>query len=134
MPTPNDLLNARIARLKGWSQYGSPDDVTKCWQDEKGTIRDLPNWTGTLDGIKVLMRELQENASPGTHWFWGWYIPTQLFEVGLLAGRTLYTVGEFHSPFEKPGECVGMAYVSMKEKKEETDDKKAGPTGQMCAV
>ena len=113
MPAPSDL-DARIARLKGWSRYGSPDDVSKCWQDERGTIRSLPNWTGTLEGVAELLTDLSETFS----FPWRlWPEPDGWKCFGLdFANHAC----KFSSPKERPGECVALAWLSMKEK-EETD-------------
>ena len=113
MPVPSDLcINERIALAKGWSTI-------------QVRIGALPNFVGTLEGVAGLMRELQEEQDrknearlyrTDARLIWSWtYLPDKKEYLCILENEVGYEYEAFVSPSDRPGDCVGNAYLSMKE-------------------
>ena len=113
MPAPTDLsINDRIALAKGWTYYEYEErDVARSWFDPKGASRSRLDWTGTLEGVSGMLRELHE---AGRRCSWSYNIhthkyicieDTEFFDDDVIA----------ESPEDHPGDCVGDAWLSVKE-------------------
>ena len=135
MPAPNDR-NSRIALAKRWTYHAiavccaqacsvwEPDIYTH-WSDPSGTYRELPDYVGTVEGLAGLMRELQQeqdrrdNLNPYVHmdggaiWFWRYFARRKEYLcISENEFDRTYHAG-FSSPEDRPGDCVGEAYLSM---------------------
>ena len=136
MPAPNDR-NALIALVKGWTWiardpvietgWGRLDlsrlspDVGE-WRNPQGEPAMHPDFVGTLEGVAGMLSEL--NSLRGQCWVWivnpeggtgtQYTIenPASCFRIDATA--PLYPP-RFDSPRDRPGDCVGEAYLSMKE-------------------
>ena len=129
MPAPNDR-NDRIALAKGWRwqpasviELNPPGEInfacTDHWIDVEGNIRsDVPDFVGTLEGVSGMLWELG-------NWEWlpmtkerAWWLPQsiqdQITEHFIcLPHQRIQPI--FISPVDRPGDCVGEAWLSMKE-------------------
>jgi len=136
MTAPNDL-NDRIAKAKGWTWiarepvietgWGRLDlrqlspDVGE-WRDPRGQVDFRPDFTGTLKGLAGLMQELQSRRKPMSQWAWYWNERKQRFVMRYawfrrrLFRRQIHAT--FYSPKDRPGDCVGEAWLSVFEKEE----------------
>ncbi|MFH1484683.1 MAG: hypothetical protein ABIH46_01305 [Chloroflexota bacterium] len=130
MLAPTDR-NSRIALAKGWTWLDIPEMaedaegyavsplVLTHWRNPAGKPELLPDWTGTLEGMAELMRELNERAKARSqHWVWGSNVG------GLVSGpRDGYYCAKhglggdyfkwFWSDKEHPGDCVDDAWLSV---------------------
>jgi len=141
MPASNDR-NARIALANGWrracyrqrtphpnrceKELGPwcetcPLNVWEEWIDPAGKPTKRPDFVGTLEGVAGMMRELQARRRPMSQWAWYWNDRKQRFEMRYAAWRrSLFrrqVLAVFHSPSDRPGDCVGDAWLSVFEKK-----------------
>lgn len=125
MPAPN-TLNARIAIAKGWTWQ---DCKWFAWHDSKGRLGEPPDFVGTLAGLAGLMRELNEHAKKDRqYWWWSqnaYHLVDAPRDAFICVRHGLYAdahflVPWFWSPDDRPGDCVGKAWLS--EIGEETDD------------
>ena len=111
-------VNDRIAKAKGWEwrpkaqMYVSPNG--SLYADA------APNYVGTLEGVAGMLRELNEGEEAPVYWTWG-YCPLEetvpmspCYIVTQHCGDVYCTV-QAHSDPTHPGDCVGEAYLSMKE-------------------
>ena len=147
MPVP-DTLNARIALAKGWTwhekivgrgwvRYGHVKDGADFstripsethWLSPQSEPAVLFDWVGTLRGVAELMRELNEHARErAQYWMWGHEAsPLWSHDKGYFCGKMNRATSEgqylkgFLSPIDRPGDCVGKAYLSVFGK--ESDD------------
>lgn len=116
-------LNDRIAKAKGWRymihdvQMGivvssphpelSPEHPgLAIWYDSQNRRSDRLDFTGTVEGLAGMMREL------GGHWVWGWSGRGFVCSRGENCSSDEY----FCSPPDRPGDCVGEAWLSVFEK------------------
>ena len=122
MPAPNDR-NARIALANGWTVKSRPaldlrgqpviwkhvSAYKDAWYTPDGQYHgDMPrDFVGTLEGVAWMLQKLNTNTDDVWRWWynkryqewwctWAWQIP--------LAYR---------SPDDRPGDCVGDAYLSV---------------------
>ena len=134
MPAPSDR-NARIALAKGWTVKSNPaldlrgqpiiwkgmPAYKHAWYTPGGKYHGdtSPDYVGTLEGVAGMMRELQARRRPMSQWAWYWNDRKQRFEMRYAAWRrSLFrrqVLAVFHSPSDRPGDCVGDAYLAMKE-------------------
>ena len=118
MPTPTDR-NALIALAKDWTwkiasstepaQYQTDGFIwaEPHWVDAEGQPQfNVFDFVGTLAGVAGLMREL------GPEWAWAWDGTQYVCCHWEADGRI---IEEFCSPDDCPGNCVGDAYLNMKE-------------------
>lgn len=112
-------INDRIAKAKGWKVerkdaldlHGQPlvwkgqECYREDWYDPDGQYQGdrPPDFTGTLKGLAGMLREL------GGHWVWGWGADELVCSRGENCGSDEY----FCSPPDRPGDCVGDAYMSV---------------------
>ena len=79
-----------------------------------------PDFVGTLEGVSGMMREMNEQGGAmrdALVWRWGW---NESWGEYVCHGRRLsdlrIDLGHiFSSPEDRPGDCVGDAYLSVKE-------------------
>jgi len=114
MPVPNSR-NARIAIAKGWTFdagiiYHVPVEGTS-WRNPQDEPALLPDYVGTLAGVAMLRREL------GEAWCLGRDIERWLCYRGENCGPEEF----FWSPDDRPGDCVGDAWLSVFGQKEGND-------------
>ena len=110
-------LNDRIAIAKGWTWQ---DDKWFPWHNATGGLATLPDYVGTLEGVAGMLRELNERAKANDqYWWWGVNVrrlvdaPRNAFICVRhgIAEHTLFLVPWFWSPDDRPGDCVGAAYM-----------------------
>jgi len=120
MPTPTDR-NARIALANGWTwhkhdfflapDFGNLPELRTHWLDSEGEPAMVPDFVGTLEGVSGMLRELHE---AGRRCSWSYNIhthkyicieDTEFFDDDVIA----------ESPEDHPGDCVGDAWLSVKE-------------------
>ena len=131
MPAPSDR-NSRIALVKGWTYIPLADRVGSFvqrfgtgWRNPKGEPATRPDFTGTLEGVAGLLRQLQEDQHrkekalrrrPDVYLHWSWrYVPQEKIYACDLRNQSGYRHRSFDSPDDRPGDCVGEAYMSVKE-------------------
>lgn len=121
MPARNDL-NDRIAIAKGWrwkkllATVRGYEALGTHWRNPKGRPALRPDFTGTLEGVAGMLWELG-------NWEWlpttkerAWYLPRrdEITENWICMphqrDRPMFISG-----LDRPGDCVGDAYLSMKE-------------------
>lgn len=120
-------LNDRIARAKGYTHEGRLNwhPVVRAWFRPDGTYQGkVPDFTGTLEGVAGMLRELNEKAYPNT-WAWTYEARWPGETLSECYAMTLiepwgHGTTDFVSPVDRPGDCVGDAYMSVFGK-EETD-------------
>ena len=101
MPKLSDQ-NARIALAKGWTW-----NEGQCqWVSPIGERRACPDYVGTLEGVAGLMREMMDCSDD-------LYIWAPQMTCWICANHDWSQC--WHSDLEHPGDCVGEAYLSMKE-------------------
>jgi len=133
MPAANDL-NDHIAEAKGWTwseerlsfvkgydgAFSTAPRFNTNWRNPEGKPALRPDFTGTLEGVSGMLREL--NARAGYRQYWVWGVNTK----GLIdaprdayycarhgtASHNMY-LESFWSPPDCPGDCVGEAYMSV---------------------
>jgi len=128
MPAPNDR-NSRIALAKGWTfhewyeEAGRPETRSETplhthWRNPSYEIAEPRDYVGTLKGVAGLMRELQATRKPMSQWAWYWNDKKQRFVMRHAAWlrrfpfrRQIHAI--FYSPKDRPGNCVGQAWLSM---------------------
>ena len=109
-------INDRIAKAKGWRwdehhSYMCGTGTYATWINPEGYGVDHPNYISTLEGVAGLMREL------GPDWAWHHHFDSwTCFELSLRP-----TALRFRSPDDRPGDCVGEAYVSVFGKEADDD-------------
>ncbi|MFH1484684.1 MAG: hypothetical protein ABIH46_01310 [Chloroflexota bacterium] len=142
MPAPTDR-NSRIALAKGWTWTETEGDAwvwsdkhqmfldpssrqdrkQSHWFNSYGLRETIPNWTGTLEGMAELMRELNEHAKAhNQYWAWrpnvdglvSWPRDGYYCAKHVLGGDYFKL---FWSDEEHPGDCVSDAYLSVFEEK-----------------
>jgi len=112
MAAPSDR-NARIALAKGWIFRPEKHPYRPAlWQQPDGTVVAFrPDFVGTLEGVSGMLRELYEATD-------------RVLEVLLMPFNDgvqciLDTVSSeeryFWAPWERWGDCVGDAWLSVKE-------------------
>jgi len=138
MPAPTDL-NARIALANGWVRVCSrtwlcdsigckKEEGEACqvcdysredWTDPEGQKDDPPDYVGTMGGVAGMMRELNEAAKPDW-WDWAYFAgDSELLRKRYYVVRrtpTYEVLAVFKSPSDRPGDCVGDAWLSVFEK------------------
>jgi len=117
MPT----LNERIAKVKGWEHVPpqKSDGRLGCetwYTPDRQRRRSVSDWVGTLEGVAELMRELDGNVVGNQSWIWrfnkqaghppGAYC-CERHDYGYLDG--------FLSNSDRPGDCIALAWLSVKE-------------------
>jgi len=120
-------LNSRIALAKGWTwheesfflapDFGTLPELRTHWlvpilDGERYAEPGIPpDYVGTLEGLAGLMREM---AEAGRYCSWGYDIHTRMYNC---IEDTEFFDDELmaESPPDRPGDCVGEAYLSMKE-------------------
>ena len=102
------------------------------WIDPAGKPTIRPDFVGTLEGLAGLMRELNQKTFPHCYWTWGydpnpdWFpgwnryvdegcVGQELGRYYVERGTQNTSVINFESPPDRPGDCVGEAYLSVKE-------------------
>lgn len=133
-------LNDRIAKAKGWTRVAaSKEKPAQHWPD--GFIWMFPHWldvngrphghvpdfTGTLEGVAGLMRELQQkqdridernpycSIDGRSVWSWRYLTHRKQYFCTCKNAITQTEYAGFTSPDDRPGDCVGEAYLTMKE-------------------
>lgn len=124
-------INDRIAKVKGWrlsewyEDSGVPGTRSKTplhthWYNpaKELEIAGPPDFTSTLSGVAGMLRELH-----GWMWYWirlddarpGSPMHKRIMEygIGAFVCRRGLQVDFFLSPLERPGDCVGEAYMSV---------------------
>ncbi|GAG21120.1 unnamed protein product [marine sediment metagenome] len=99
-------INDCIAKAKGWTLYiatGEWAGPSRIWADPDGFPGMHPDFTGTLEGVAGMMREMGQ--AWGLHFIedidkWCYYD-----HVG--------PGGLFYSDVDRPGDCVGEAWLSV---------------------
>jgi len=139
VPTPNDR-NSRIALAKRWRRAcyrqrtphpnrcerelgpwceTCPLNVWEEWIDPAGKPAKCPDFVGTLGGVAGMMRELNEAAKPDW-WDWAYFAgDSELLRKRYYVVRrtpTYEVLAVFKSPSDRPGDCVGDAWLSVFEK------------------
>ena len=116
MTVPNGI-NDRIALARGWTFHewyeegGVPGSRREAplhthWRNPSRQIAMRPDFVGTLEGVAGMLKEL------GPEWDWGWTGIEYDCSRGLNCGPDEY----FCSPEDRPGDCVGEAWLSIFEK------------------
>ena len=125
----------RIAKAKGWT-YGEELHISSRemgympthWRNAEGVLAVRPDFTGTLEGMAGLLSNL--NSRPGECWVWmvdakggtgTQYMqenPAHCFRIDSSA--PLHGP-RFDSPRERPGDCVGAAWMSVFGKEADDD-------------
>jgi len=111
-------INDRIAKVKGWEWSEKKLVVTNrhgigCWfthwRNPQGEPANAPppDFTGTLEGMAGLMREIMEE---GQHLVW-----TPQVDGYMCADADWPRLLCWFSGLDRPGDCVGEAYLSVKE-------------------
>lgn len=90
-------------KLKGDQPWLARACIGIEWIDPKAETRRRPNFTGTLEGMAGMMREL------GPEWEWCYNGLVWECYRGLNCGSDEY----FTSPDARPGHCVGEALLSV---------------------
>ena len=125
-------LNDRIALAKGWTvkirpgidPYTGQQVIWKGvpverhdWRNPDGQYQGhCPlNFTGTLEGMAGMMRELNERAvKAGNLWDWQWHPWQRCYRIRLIEIATGQLIHRgFDSRDDHPGDCVGEAYISV---------------------
>lgn len=99
MPAPTDLsINDRIALMKGWSMA-------------QVQIGARPDFVGTPEGVSGMLRELYEATDRVLE------VLLMPFNDGVQCILDTVSSGERHfwAPWERWGDCVGDAWLSVKE-------------------
>ena len=121
-------LNDNIAIAKGWAyedveyHIGGPF-IDRQWINPEGEPAMRPDFTGTIEGVAGMMRELNKPRSiwDKTHrWSFYWdrlakefvceekiYVPEAGPAFRIQTGRS------FFSPGDRPGDCEGEAWLSV---------------------
>ena len=146
MPTSTDLsLNDRIALAKGWRHTEKPLKALwfgylgrkspkftplTYWLNPKGKPAIRPDYVGTLEGVSGLLLELNKPCSiwaKTRRWLWYWdrlakkfVCQEELYVWGASPAFRIQKGCQFWSPDNRPGDCVGNAWLSVFEK-EATD-------------
>lgn len=144
MTEANDL-NRRIAKAKGWKwsnkrlsfvkgYNGALSTAPRCntnWLNPEGKPAIRPDFTGTLEGVSGMLRELQEKQyrkeralphPPDVRLHWSWrYLPQEKVYRCTLKNQGCGRYILFESPEDRPGDCVGKAYMSVFGKEEAND-------------
>lgn len=122
-----ETLNTRIAFSKEWT-YGEELHISSRemgympthWCNPEGTPATRPDFTGTLEGVAGMMSNL--NSRAGECWVWmvdaegetgTQYMqenPAHCFRIDSSA--PLHGP-RFDSPADRPGDCVGEAWMSV---------------------
>ena len=131
MPAPTDR-NALIALAKGWTRDEKPWFRTKPgaiphydrwlgedliekevthWLNPEGKAAIRPDFVGTLEGVSGMLRELYEATDKVLEVLLMPFNDGFQCVVDMAEGPPRY----FWSPWERFGDCVGDAYLSMKE-------------------
>ena len=113
-------LNERIALAKGWTW--SQETIAMLglaiplwpiprthWRDSEGHPAIRPDYVGTLEGITGLLRELYEATDKVLE------VLLILFNDGVQCALDTVSSGERHfwAPWERWGDCVGEAWLSV---------------------
>lgn len=125
MPAPNDL-NDRIAKAKGWTYHewyeeaGLPETRSEIplhthWRNPSYQIAPRPDFTGALRGVAGMLRELNEHEHKDriTSYSLYWSLPEHKWFVMEKAHLTDVTYNIWWSPKDRPGDCVGEAWMSV---------------------
>ncbi|GAI14619.1 unnamed protein product [marine sediment metagenome] len=102
---PASDVNDRIAKAKGWTYIVTGNQLIGIfifWRNPEGKPAHRPNFTGTLEGVAGMMRELQDwNLKPcGQGWLYWRTVPEETHFV----------------PENNLGICVGEVWISQHEK------------------
>ena len=134
-------INDRIAIAKGWT-YGEELRISSRkmgyvpthWCNPEGKPAMRPDFTGTLEGATGMLRELQEaqhrkkkalRRRPDVYLHWSWrYVPQEKVYDCDLRNQSGYRHRVFESPVDRPGHCVGEAYMSVFGKEADDDGKR----------
>lgn len=124
-------LNDRIAEAQGWRRTVTGNKLKGVfifWRNPEGKPAIRPDFTGTLEGLAGMMRELQEDQHrkekallrrPDVYLHWSWrYVPQEKVYACDLRNQSGYRHRTFDSPDDRPGDCVGEAYMSVFDKEE----------------
>ena len=137
MPAPTDR-NDRIALAKEWkwvefpsliAPYHSVDGLTSFrssvpthWYNPEAEPAMRPDFVGTLEGVSGMLRELNEHAKAhGQHWVWSYdddAWPNHDYDRCYYCAKQGLSIHKsqplpvFLSPDDRPGNCVGDAYLS----------------------
>ena len=110
--------NARIALAEGWTWHdkcmielippGAVNFVNPAhWKGPDGVLHlVVPDWVGTLAGCAEMMRQL------GSNWRWAFIEDIRKW----VCYDNVGPFGVFYSPKNRPGDCIGDAYLSVFEK------------------
>lgn len=121
-------LNTRIALAMGWRVERRPaldfrgqpivwrgqECYKEDWYDPDGQYKGHhpPDSVGTLEGATGMLRDLNETVSSPEHrWVWGWSKELQCYFCELMDGHGGTDVS-YDSAKDKPGDCVGEAYLA----------------------
>lgn len=119
-----ETLNARIALARGWRRVSYDDETQKelfYWVSSNGIMQAKPpDHVGTLAGVAELMAKLNEHAEEDRqYWWWGQNVhplvdaPKDAFICIRHGIYNLFLEPWFSSDPDRPGDCVGMAYLSV---------------------
>ena len=132
MPAPTDH-NARIVLAKGWTwhkhdfflapDFGNVPELRTHWLDSQGEPAMLPDFASTLKGVAGMMRELIRHAKAhDEYWVWGYdddAWPNHDYDRCYYCAKQGLSIHKsqplpvFLSPEDRPGHCVGDAYLSV---------------------
>lgn len=126
MPAPTDL-NSRIALAKAWAWadvgmyaggYRPGGEGFTHWRNPEGTPAIRPRFTGTLEGIAGMMRELNETELVEVTTYYDWSLRwSSTFQIWDFYGEDEIN-GERRVQFQSskqqgPGVAIGEAWMSV---------------------